>query len=75
MTFQYKAGSNKALFDGPADWISPNGEGGYSDDPPVNDGRKVVLSDTDHLRGHRRQLGMGLEELPAGAPPPVDGPV
>ena len=49
MTFQYKAGSNKALFDSPADWISPNGEGGYSDDPPVNDGRKVVLSDTDHL--------------------------
>jgi len=51
MTFQYKGGSNKALFDSPADWVSPNPEGGYRDDPPVADGRKVVLSDTDHLWG------------------------
>ena len=35
----------------PADWISPNPEGGYKDDPPINDGRKVVLNDTDHLWG------------------------
>jgi len=51
MTFQYKGGSNRALFDGPADWISPNGEGGYRDNPPAADGSKVVLSDTDHLWG------------------------
>jgi hypothetical protein len=51
MTFQYKGGSNRALFDGPADWISPNPEGGYRDDPPAADGSKVILTDTDHLWG------------------------
>ena len=51
MTFQYKGGSNKALFDGPADWVSPNPDGGWRDDPPVTDGAKVVLNDTDHLWG------------------------
>lgn len=51
MTFQYRGGSNKTLLEGPADWISPNPEGGYRDDPPTADGRKVVISDTDHLWG------------------------
>ena len=51
MTFQYKGGTNQALFDSPADWVSPNPDGGYKDDPPINDGRKVVLNDTDHLWG------------------------
>ncbi|MHC4400345.1 MAG: DUF6298 domain-containing protein [Planctomycetota bacterium] len=51
MTFQYKGGSNRALFDSPADWISPNHEGGYRDNPPAADGKKVILSDTDHLWG------------------------
>jgi hypothetical protein len=51
MTFQYKGGSNQTLFDSPADWISPNPDGGYRDDPPVADGRKVILNDTDHLWG------------------------
>lgn len=51
MTFQYKAGSNRTLFDGPADWISPNPEGGYRDNPPAADGSKVIVSDTDHLWG------------------------
>ncbi len=51
MTFQFKGGSNKTLFDSPADWISPNNEGGYRDNPPANNGQKVILSDTDHLWG------------------------
>lgn len=51
MTFQYKGGNNKVLFDSPADWISPNQEGGYKDDPPISEGTKVILSDTDHLWG------------------------
>jgi len=55
MTFQYRGGKNAALFDSPADWVSPNpdAEGGYSyrDNPPLADGRKVDLSDTDHLWG------------------------
>ncbi|MFM6175188.1 MAG: hypothetical protein ACKPB4_24175 [Sphaerospermopsis kisseleviana] len=51
MTFQNKRGRNETLFAGPADWISPNPEGGFRDDPPDTGGRKVVLSDTDHLWG------------------------
>jgi hypothetical protein len=51
MTFQYHGGQNSTLFDSPADWVSPNPEGGYRDDPPAADGRKVVLNDTDHLWG------------------------
>jgi hypothetical protein len=51
MTFQYRAGSNKTLYNSAADWVSPNPDGGYRDDPPINDGRKVVLNDTDHLWG------------------------
>ena len=55
MTFQYKGGSNQTLFDSPADWISPNNkaDGGYDykKNPPPADGKKVILSDTDHLWG------------------------
>jgi hypothetical protein len=51
MTFQYQGGTNETLFESPADWISPNPDGGYRDDPPATDGRKVILSDTDHLWG------------------------
>jgi hypothetical protein len=41
----------------PADWISPGKEdpatntASYRDDPPANDGSKVILNDTDHLGG------------------------
>ena len=51
MTFQYRGGSNKTLLDSPADWISPNLEGGYRDDPPPADGSKIIITDTDHLWG------------------------
>ncbi len=51
MTFQYKGGSNETLMKSPADWISPNSEGGYRDDPPVGEGTKVIVTDTDHLWG------------------------
>ena len=51
MTFQFKGGTNKDLFESPADWISPNPEGGYRDNPPANDGKKVIITDTDHLWG------------------------
>ena len=51
MTFQYKGGSNQTLFDSPADWISPNPDGGYRTNPPAADGAKVILLDTDHLWG------------------------
>jgi hypothetical protein len=56
MTFQWcrdakQRGTNQMLFDSPADWVSPNPDGGYRDDPPAADGRKVILNDTDHLWG------------------------
>ena len=54
MTFQFAGngpGSNRILFESPADWVSPNPEGGYRDDPPDAEGAKVILSDTDHLWG------------------------
>jgi hypothetical protein len=54
MTFQYQGGSNQTLLDGPADWISPNPDASpydYRSNPPPADGKKVVLSDTDHLWG------------------------
>ena len=51
MTFQYKGGINKTLLDSPADWISPNPEGGYQKDPPPAEGTKVIITDTDHLWG------------------------
>jgi hypothetical protein len=51
MTFQYRGGSNQTLFDSPADWISPNPERGYRDNPPPAAGGKVVITDTDHLWG------------------------
>ena len=49
MTFQHRGGSNQTLSDSPADWISPNREGRYRDNPPAADGRKVIVTDTDHL--------------------------
>ncbi|MBN2452600.1 MAG: DUF4038 domain-containing protein [Lentisphaeria bacterium] len=54
MTFQWareQRGTNAVLFESPADWISPNPDGGYRDEPPPADGRKVILNDTDHLWG------------------------
>src|SRR5215204_4034092 len=47
---------NDALFDSPADWISPGfddvespmQDSRWSTDPPANDGAKVIISDTDH---------------------------
>lgn len=51
MTYQNRRGRNETLFNSPADWVSPNSEGGFRDNPPDLQGRKVVLSDTDHLWG------------------------
>ena len=59
MTMQYpvpdQSKVNEPLFGGPADWISPGfddrplpGAGRWLSDPPISDGTKVVISDTDH---------------------------
>ena len=55
MTFQYRGGNNAALFDSPADWISPNTgdpQQSYLENPQANPGGKVIVNDTDHLCGH-----------------------
>jgi predicted DCC family thiol-disulfide oxidoreductase YuxK len=49
MTYQHKGGSNATLFASPADWVSP-GTDEYRT-PAPNDGRKVIILDTDHLWG------------------------
>jgi len=55
---------NSELFASPAEWVSPAKEPqdwmypgatyleDYQNDPPVADGSKVILNDTDHLWGH-----------------------
>jgi hypothetical protein len=79
MTFQYKGGSNQTLFDSPADWVSPNREGGYRDHPPAADGRKVILSDTDHLWGLGGNVAWAWKTFLQGMNPifmdPYDGVV
>lgn len=50
MTFMHPGGSNRALYRSPADWISPFGKA-YMRNPPPGDGRKVIVSDTDHHCG------------------------
>ena len=51
MTVAYPNGNNADLFASSAEWISPNAEGGYQDNPPVATGSKVIIVDTDHLWG------------------------
>jgi CubicO group peptidase (beta-lactamase class C family) len=79
MTFQYKGGENKTLFDSPADWVSPNPDGGYRDDPPAADGRKVVITDTDHLWGIGGNVAWVWKSFTRGHNPifmdPYDGEV
>jgi hypothetical protein len=55
MTFQYRGGQNSTLFEGPADWVSPNpgaDHESYRSNPPPETHGKVVVSDTDHQWGH-----------------------
>jgi Family of unknown function (DUF6298) len=48
----YPGGTNADLFESPADWISPSGRSDdYQENPPLADGRKVIIADTDHLWG------------------------
>jgi uncharacterized protein DUF6298 len=56
MTYFYngRKGATDALLTGPADWISPGNDGSaysYDNDPPSADGKKVIISDTDHFFG------------------------
>jgi hypothetical protein len=51
MTAQWPGGTNEALFESPAEAVCPNEAGGYKENPPEGNGRKIILSDTDHLWG------------------------
>jgi hypothetical protein len=51
MTFQYRGGTNEGLFASPADWISPDCNQAYIQDPPAVSGSKVMIVDTDHGYG------------------------
>ncbi len=79
MTFQFRGGSNKDLFESPADWISPNPVGGYADKPPASDGRKVILTDTDHLWGIGGNVAWAWKSVCRGLNPlfmdPYDGTI
>ena len=75
MTSQWPGPSDATLRASPAAWISPESR------LPVNDGRKVILNDTDHsffwtgLRsaGPGRAAILGVGELHARQPMPVHG--
>jgi hypothetical protein len=52
-----RAGAMAALLASPADWIAPGNDGRlfeYGDSPPAADGRKVIISDSDHFWGVNR---------------------
>ncbi|GEM_PF-2068104 len=51
MTIPWPDGSNTDLLNSPADWISPNIPNNDLSNPPIANGTKVVLADTDHLCG------------------------
>jgi hypothetical protein len=78
MTFQQAQndkGTNQALFDSPADWISPNPEGGYKDNPPPADGSKIILTDTDHLWGLGCASGWVWKSFTRGLNPILMDPI
>jgi hypothetical protein len=62
---------NRALFESPAEWVSPRHETDqpYRDNPPPADGRKVVITDTDHLWGHGGTQGWVWKSFTRGLNP------
>jgi hypothetical protein len=86
MTYQWCAtspGTNANLLDSPAEWVSPNPEApdgyDYRRNPPPADGRKVILTDTDHLWGIGGNVGWVWKSFLRGLNPifmdPYDGRV
>jgi len=52
LTYPYPEGTNSWLFDSDADWIAPGTDSGnYLLLPEVANGRKIIISDSDHLEG------------------------
>ncbi|MES9991499.1 MAG: Ig-like domain-containing protein, partial [Candidatus Thiodiazotropha sp.] len=66
MTAIWPGGTNQELLASPADWISLNGS---LDNPPVADGAKVILADTDHLCGICGNRGWAWKSFTRGENP------
>lgn len=73
MTFCYPDGDNAQLFESPADWISPSDDS--PQDPIVGDGRKVIISDTDHLPRLRRDRAWVWKSFTRGLNPILMDPL
>jgi len=74
MTFQWDMqdkGTNQNLFQSPADWVSPAQENGqdYKNNPPLSDGIKVIIIDTDHLWGVGGSVGWIWKSFTRGLNP------
>ena len=69
----------KSMLASPADWISPGSQDGYRDPPPLWDGRKVGLLDTDHVWGIGGNSGWVWKSFLRGYNPlfmdPYDGAI
>lgn len=63
--------NNNELYNSPADWISPcvSENEDYKDNPPAGDGRKVIITDTDHLWGHGGNIGWVWKSFLRGLSP------
>jgi hypothetical protein len=56
MSYMHQGGTNRALVESPADWISPSRvmpDEDYKEKPPAKYVGKVIVNDTDHLWGHQ----------------------
>ena len=73
MTFCYPGGDNDALFNSPADWISPSNR--TPESPLTADGRKVMLWDSDHLPYLRRDRAWVWKSFTRGLNPIFMDPV
>lgn len=51
MTSMWPGGYTPDLYNSDAEWISTNNDGDVLANPPAADGRKVLLTDSDHLCG------------------------
>lgn len=49
--FPVREVTNDAILTSDADWVSPNGDADYSNNPPAANGEKVIIIDTDHIWG------------------------
>jgi len=73
MTFCYPGGDNDALFNSPADWVSPSNRTPQS--PLTGDGRKVMIWDSDHLPYLRRDRAWVWKSFTRGLNPIFMDPV